>query len=86
MGGPSGSTYTDQRTYSDRYHSYVYSGSSANSHYNNHHRIQNNNNNRHEQNLPINDHHARRTRHTDMYSDSRNDNRNRKDTLAMKYR
>ncbi|CAF1318406.1 unnamed protein product, partial [Adineta steineri] len=83
----SGSNYIDQRGYSDRYHPYMYSNSSNNSHYNNnnHHRMNNNNNNsRHNQMSSTNDHLARRSRHSNDYTDSRNDNRNRKDKLSTK--
>jgi hypothetical protein len=64
--------YPDQRTYSDRYNPYMYSNTSANSHYNNHHRM------KHNDSLPIND---RRPRHSDDFADN---NRNRKDKSSTK--
>ncbi len=76
--------YPDQRNnYPDRYHSYMYSGSS---HYNNQHRMNNNNNSRHNNTLTTNDHPDRRSRHSDEYNNSRNDNRNRKEKSSTKDR
>ncbi|CAF4612901.1 unnamed protein product [Rotaria sp. Silwood1] len=81
--------------YPDRYHSYMYTGSSGNSHYNNnnnHHHRNNNNNNTNNNNirnntniLSTNDHSDRRLRHSDDHADTRNDNRNRKENLSTKH-
>ncbi|CAF4209506.1 unnamed protein product, partial [Rotaria socialis] len=88
----SGTNYPDQRGYHDRYHAYNYPNTSGNSHYNNHHRTRTNNNSRNNNNnnnnnnaLPPNDHSDRRSRHADDYTDSRNDNRNRKENLSTKH-
>ncbi|CAM4742887.1 unnamed protein product [Rotaria magnacalcarata] len=87
----SGTNYPDQRGYHDRYHAYNYPNTSGNSHYNNHqHRMNNNsrnnnNNNNNNNALPPNDHSDRRSRHADDYTDSRNDNRNRKENLSTKH-
>ncbi|CAF3835722.1 unnamed protein product, partial [Rotaria sordida] len=97
----SGSNYTDQRNYPDRYHPYIYTGSSANPHYNNnnnnnnnnhHHRMNNNNsrnnnnnNNNNTNTLATNNHSDRRSRHSEDYIDARNDNRNRKENLSTKH-
>ncbi|CAF2864481.1 unnamed protein product [Rotaria sp. Silwood2] len=91
-----GSNYADQRTYSDRYHPYMYTGSSGNSHYNNnHHRNNNNNarnnnnnnnnNNNHNNTSSTNDHSDRRLRHSDDYAETRNDNRIRKENSSTKH-
>ncbi|CAF1572964.1 unnamed protein product, partial [Adineta ricciae] len=75
-----GPNYGLQRSY-DRYHPYMYTGSSSNSHYNNHSQRMNNNS-RHNNPLPASDHSERRPRHSDDYDDSRNDSRNRKDKVS----
>jgi hypothetical protein len=48
--------------------------------------MNNNNNSRHNHTLATNDHPDRRTRHADDYTDSRNDNRNRKEKVPTKDR